>query len=626
MAYIEKGVAVVDRKLADDNLYLGVIGEFSSGKSTLINAFIEDHLLSTDVLQATTSSSTIIRHAEHLDVEAKFLDGTAKVFSREGITWFEDIKGRVEDTVCGIIPGLKSKRDIRQREQLRLFLNEATANEEVAKNISSVVLKHPSSILRNGIILVDTPGTNSNNERHTQVARETIHDICDVTMVVIPGNIPLSADLVKFLKITVGSAAHRCVFICNKCDLIRAKEQERMKKFLSDRICSEFGVNTPKIFMISALKALEQSGNTHSEDGYTTQLQEAREQIFSLMHQQRQIIQLEKTGNILASMVSPLKETLQERLGGYNKEHKALIDNMIEDVDAAWLQKATNMTKAFREKVTSSRRSVVSEVKSTLGDTKQKMFDRINAAGSVSALKDTIGDFNDLSLACQKSIEKIIQSAISSLAEEAKKETQSYAKEFETSYQRLATLGGIITMDGKEFAFSKSLSNPDFSINGTGNSTSIVNNANILENVAIGGGLAGGAVVGQMLIPIPVVGAIIGGIFGSLLGALFSPDLTEVKRKCRTEVSTQLSNCETKVLDAIDNAFDKLSTGCSMSMESIANKAFETYSALAKQMQERDNRRRKELEQLQEITNRDLALLHEHSIQVDNLLSKLKTR
>lgn len=55
----------------DPNLYLAVVGEFSTGKSTFINALLREELLKTSV-DVTTTTPTRLCYGPNLDLEVRF--------------------------------------------------------------------------------------------------------------------------------------------------------------------------------------------------------------------------------------------------------------------------------------------------------------------------------------------------------------------------------------------------------------------------------------------------------------------------------------------------------------------------------------------------------------------------
>lgn len=64
---LDRLVEKIKIRTRDPNCYLAVIGEFSSGKSTLVNGFLKDNLLPTSVL-VTTATETRIRTGNSLEL------------------------------------------------------------------------------------------------------------------------------------------------------------------------------------------------------------------------------------------------------------------------------------------------------------------------------------------------------------------------------------------------------------------------------------------------------------------------------------------------------------------------------------------------------------------------------
>jgi ribosome biogenesis GTPase A len=67
---IQQRINYIQKRRNDSNLYLAVIGEFSSGKSTFINALLRDDLLKTSALP-TTAAATKLRYSNDLQVEVR---------------------------------------------------------------------------------------------------------------------------------------------------------------------------------------------------------------------------------------------------------------------------------------------------------------------------------------------------------------------------------------------------------------------------------------------------------------------------------------------------------------------------------------------------------------------------
>ena len=79
----------VKNRLEDPNFYLGIVGGFSSGKSTFVNAFIEGETLATDINQGTTCVGTYVLHGEEDRVIVTYNDGKRLVLESNFTLWLE---------------------------------------------------------------------------------------------------------------------------------------------------------------------------------------------------------------------------------------------------------------------------------------------------------------------------------------------------------------------------------------------------------------------------------------------------------------------------------------------------------------------------------------------------------
>ena len=78
----------ITEMLGDTRLYVGVTGEFSSGKSTFLNALLEHDVLETDVNQGTTCAPTIIEYSDKPNVLVKYTDGTEMSLTDNSVVKF----------------------------------------------------------------------------------------------------------------------------------------------------------------------------------------------------------------------------------------------------------------------------------------------------------------------------------------------------------------------------------------------------------------------------------------------------------------------------------------------------------------------------------------------------------
>jgi len=222
------------KRLADGRFILAVLGQFKSGKSTLLNALIGETVLPSAVLPAT-SIPTIVSWGESLRVRVVYNDDRPATMLTAGQTG-----------------------DLAQC--LSRFVTEA-GNPRNHLGISQVEVFHPSSILKQGLVLVDTPGFGA-TLRHRMDATLNFLPQCDAAMFLV-GIDPLITMDLEFLK-KVRSKVRRLFFIINKSDFLGSQGREAAVCSLRTMLTEHVGLGgDTRIFCVSALEAL---GSRHLND------------------------------------------------------------------------------------------------------------------------------------------------------------------------------------------------------------------------------------------------------------------------------------------------------------------------------------------------------------------------
>lgn len=240
---IRKDLATLGNRISDENLYLGVVGSFSSGKSTFINSVIHKNLLPTDAVQGTTVAASVLKSADFDDLEIAYLDGTTKRFSEcttELLSRYQ-IESNVPNTITiertslweRFIYWLKKLLGItiedkpiisRSDERINLF-KKIISTEDMAKDVQYVTLYYQNDNIPYRIAMVDTPGTESLNARHNQVTENAIENICDAIVVIIPYDKPVSEDLLNYVKLHLNKQKQECIFVVTKVELLEDREE-----------------------------------------------------------------------------------------------------------------------------------------------------------------------------------------------------------------------------------------------------------------------------------------------------------------------------------------------------------------------------------------------------------------
>jgi len=208
----------------DRNLYLAVVGELSSGKSTLVNALTGTPLLPADSPPATTAAATLVRYGPKPLLSVEFVDGHSEHYQEE--------------------EGL--------REQVRRL----TSVEDIARTVSRVTIDCPATFLDQELAVVDMPGSNVDNARRSELVKRTIGEFGDALLVTVPADTPVSETLAELLRAQLDGSLHRCLFVVTKIDGVKPQERPHLLDTIAGRLAVKLGVASPVVLPLSAVAAL----------------------------------------------------------------------------------------------------------------------------------------------------------------------------------------------------------------------------------------------------------------------------------------------------------------------------------------------------------------------------------
>lgn len=615
-ASIEEVKEQILARQRESRLFVGVIGEFSSGKSTFINALIRNRLLKTDVLQGTTAAVTVIQYGEQLSVEL--------VRRQKGLLT-EFSKGVVSVTRSVVSFFSREKKAEPTEEEILVALHEATTTEEIAKDIMQVNVFVPAITLREGLVIVDTPGANANNPRHGEVTADAIDKLCDAALVVIPAEMAGSLSLVNYLKENAGDLIHRCIFLINKIDHIRRrKDQDQILDFMRTKIQQEFGLENPRIlaaapqFLVSALESGEPVDEDEIEfsdyeiERWVGEFEEMEQELRGCLIDKRLQAQVDDISLLLDKLYQKLGANLAEMIKEYEAQHLALDQLVIPDIETF----IGNKAHVYTERASNQ---IKKQLRGAMGD----LVD--HAKGVVSAVRYAIinaDDKKELSQAVEYTVPRIIRNGestfvgmVQDLCYEVTKLTQNEYKqfhaEFQTHFRSLASLGGRIDVDQRVNNRSVANSNAIGELQSvTAQLSTGLQALQESDTAKMVGGGAAGAVAGTLILP--GIGTIIGGIVGSLFSNFFGPSLDELKSECLQNVIPPLADSLDELIDRACDDVDEVCDEALRSLQYLILDYVPTYSKLVDLMRQRDrDEKQRVLDSKQRIEAEQMAIKHE---------------
>ena len=227
-----EGLESFKQRINDDFFRLAVIGEFSSGKSTFINALIGRDILSHATKETTAVLTRIINVAE--DDPRK---GSAVAFMKSG-----------------------ERLAIRNFDELKDYTTAVSTKYRVAQDINVVEIYMPLLHVTRPLMIMDTPGLNGIAEGHLEQTKEIVKKAHACIYLIQQRG--LTKDDLEFLRENLVPYQQRFIFVQNFIDEFNSMEEERLddridslRKTLSEKV---FGESSGHVFYICGVSALQE--------------------------------------------------------------------------------------------------------------------------------------------------------------------------------------------------------------------------------------------------------------------------------------------------------------------------------------------------------------------------------
>ncbi|MGG4034842.1 dynamin family protein, partial [Paenibacillus cisolokensis] len=277
-------------RLAHSRFTIALFGAFSAGKSSLANALIGEPVLPVSPNPTTAAINRIVPPAE------SFPHGTARVVMKTREAMLSDLRyslallGEEVDGVdeAGLLRRIASlspeavragarphysflkaahqgweenapllgRELAADREQYRRFV----AEESRSCFVREIELHYRCPMTDQGIVLVDTPGADSVNARHTDVAFNYIKNADAVLFVTYYNHAFSQADrqfLTQLGRVKDQFELDKMFFLVNAADLAASAEELQGVLAHVERNLLEHGIRFPRLFPVSSLEALD---------------------------------------------------------------------------------------------------------------------------------------------------------------------------------------------------------------------------------------------------------------------------------------------------------------------------------------------------------------------------------
>jgi GTP-binding protein EngB required for normal cell division len=292
-----RSIAALHERLQDTRFHLAVLGQFKRGKSTFINALLRAHVLPTGAVPLTAIPTFIAW-------------GPAR---RISVTYRDE---RASDEFQ-----LEDSHGVRDR--LVEFATEE-GNPANRRGVARVDVCLPADILRDGVVLIDTPGIGSTLLHNTDAALHVLPE-CDAALFIISADPPITEAEITYLAL-VRAQVVRMFFVLNKVDYLSASERSQVEDFVRRVLRNAAGAVTEvEVYATSAKQALDAALSGDADAFAASGLDRVEQQVV-------QYLSREKSASLALSVRSKAAKLIEQATGDLSLQVRAL-EMPIEDLE-----------------------------------------------------------------------------------------------------------------------------------------------------------------------------------------------------------------------------------------------------------------------------------------------------
>ncbi len=275
-------------RLEQKGFTVALFGAFSAGKSSFANALMGEKVLPVSPNPTTAAINKVMPVTDenpHGTVLVKFkapdgmlgdVNHALKMFDLEASSFSEALEiidaslaleseeNRMNKTHLFFLQAFKNGCKTYQKRLGTVFKTtvaefaEFVANEEKSCFVESIELYFDCEFTRKGITLVDTPGADSINARHTGVAFDYIKNADAILFVTYYNHAFSKADrefLIQLGRVKDSFQLDKMFFIINAIDLAESdEEKETVEQYVSEQL-NAYGIRNPQLYSLSSLLA-----------------------------------------------------------------------------------------------------------------------------------------------------------------------------------------------------------------------------------------------------------------------------------------------------------------------------------------------------------------------------------
>ena len=537
---IDDECQTIAKRLQDPNLYLGVVGEFSTGKSTFINALLGMELLREDILQGTTCAPTLLSAGPEFGIRVEFATGRVIRYPRSSVSAAS--KWSVGDS---------REHALECVRKASASLHKYTADEEHSKNVRLVRISIPSDCwhLPENVVVVDTPGLNSDNPRHGEVTRQSVQDVCDLCCVLTSASTPCPSSLTGFLSENLREDSGRCVGVVTQIDRLRKRERDGAVRYVAERLESE-GLPFREVVGVSPLAVVHPEDAGAEGEALRTEFDAFTKRLSELLREGRDAAITGKVAQLARHLADktllPILSEKQKELTARKTQLKA---NQLSNPESFFSKAENRIDRRLTTVFTSAKAKGLAALSDAISEAQEEIETDISMASSVDDIKNAVSE-NPAFEAVDECWNAHCEFGIQEGVREARQFLKGFHADFNEAFRNLSAKRLSLKMENMSIAGAAATVNMDSVI------SAVTEKSTELGGSAVGGGLVATIALTAIFGPL---GLLLGPLSGWFYWKFHEDEIKEAAisklhssmRTFRGKIQKQFENASSKGIDAV---------------------------------------------------------------------------
>lgn len=414
---------IIRERLHQPQLRLAVIGNFSCGKSTFLNAILKKPLLSMANMPTTAIPTYIDWRAPGNTLQVTLKDALDQPHPLDdgGKEWFQRQTGTALPADDG---GM---------------LDLLTTTNSLHGVLSGVHISFPRNTGYPGYCLIDTPGINPGEEtaaEHILHTQDILRDEADTAIVLFPSYCAYTRDFSDFLEQNARHLLANSIFIVTKIDIVPTeREREKLAQFVKANLQTKLGLEDPQVYCCSAGCALDHyTGTVPGMEQWAQDFEAMIGEIFASLEPRRLQLVSGHTVAMIMELIRTLRTEMDEKQAELQRLLRKLEKYSYEELQNRYMYKYTAYADKAQAAKTSTYRQTKSRIESVVDGAVSNLCSGVNSCSGKWELNSYVkSEAQTVTDQTTQRLQNILEQAYTAMRDEQK----SIYREFSNDVEQL---------------------------------------------------------------------------------------------------------------------------------------------------------------------------------------------